>query len=192
MSTIGTQISLLWRFLGFFQKPLVRILHASIVVLVFMQLLGGQLVSPLMLSAPPVEGFPLYAHMTSGLVILFLACVLVFNSLRNHGLAHFFPYLFGNIKQLKLDLVDTLHLKVVAPRSGGLASSVQGLGLGVLLLTPLAGLFWLSLRLDGLPAWSAADMHSLAAALLAIYFAGHGCMALLHFVMWQRKTSGTD
>ena len=39
-SALGNQAKLLWQFLGFFQKPYLRFLHAIIAVLVILQILS--------------------------------------------------------------------------------------------------------------------------------------------------------
>ena len=40
-SALGNQAKLLWQFLGFFQKPYLRFLHAIITVLVILQILSS-------------------------------------------------------------------------------------------------------------------------------------------------------
>lgn len=185
---IRAQFALLWKFLGFFQKPFTRTLHAAIVVLVAMQLLGGLGVTTIMIDYSFIDGLPLWGHAANGTLILTLALVLTAHSFYRRGLAHFFPYLFGNMTQLRSDVVDSLHFKIIGPRPGGLASSVQGLGLGALLFTALSGAAWLLLACTDSPlAGISIDFHPVAATLLTIYLAVHGAMALLHFTVWQKK-----
>lgn len=188
---LRTQLIMLWKFLGFFQDPFTRKLHAVLVVLITLQLLGGTMVSASMFGLPGMKALPLWGHATSGLLILLLSLVLTVNSLRERGIAHFFPYLFSDTAQLRRDIRDSLHLKVIGPRPGGLASSVQGLGLCALLLTACSGATWLVLRLSGVtPLFGLTDLHGTGAVLIAIYFAGHGSMALIHFTLWQKKVRG--
>lgn len=187
MNSLHKQFSLLWRFLGFFQKPFLRALHAVIVVLVFFQLLGGFSVSPLMSSEIFSSELPFWGHILTGLTILLLALTLAAYSLYTKGFRTFFPYMFGDIGQLRTDFAAILRFNLPAPRAGGLASSVQGLGLGALLLTALTGGLWFVLPLGGAAQSCLLQLHSLAALLLALYFAGHGGMGLQHFVAWQCK-----
>lgn len=184
-----THLVMLWKFLGFFQDPFTRRLHALVAGLVALQALGGLMVSQFMYAQPWPQVLPLWAHATGGLVLLCLSLLLTVNSLRRKGLAHFFPYLFGDITQLRQDIRDSLHFKVVGPRTRGLASSVQGLGLGALLLTALLGATWLLAQASGsMPSFFYAQLHVDAALLLMLYFLGHGTMAMLHFTLWQKKT----
>lgn len=185
------QPALLWRFLGFFQTPYVRFLHALVAVLVILQILSS---SALHMNAAghfvpgPVTWLASRYHMAAGLVALLLSLLLAAASLSRHGLRHFFPYLWGDTEQLKKDLLASLRFKMVPPRPRGLAAAVQGLGLGALLLTVFSGLLWFILWRNGS---GFADVplavHKVIAPLMGVYLIGHGGMALLHFARWQRK-----
>lgn len=185
---LPNRVALLWRFLGFFQKPFLRALHATVAVLILFQLFGGLGVSPHVYGLPFGESFVLWGHGLSGLLILTLSIVLVVVCFATNGLFHYFPYAFGDFSQIRRDLADTLHFRLVAPRAAGLANAVQGLGMCALLLTALSGASWLFFRWLGLFEGWLLGVHSFAATLLALYFIGHGGMALLHFRLWLRKT----
>ena len=74
------------------------------------------------------------------------------------------------------------------PRPKGLATAVQGLGLGALLLVVLSGLIWFILWRNGSSfAGLALETHKNVTLLIELYLIGHGCMALLHFFVWQRN-----
>lgn len=65
---------------------------------------------------------------------------------------------------------------------------MQGLGLGALLLVVLSGLIWFILWRNGSSfAGSALETHKNVTLLIELYLIGHGCMALLHFFVWQRN-----
>ena len=187
------QASLLWRFLGFFQKPSLRMIHALVVGFVILQLLSSTLmhVSPAgHVSDVPLPWLASWYHLLAGLVTVVLACLLTESSLTQWGFRHFFPYLWGDTAQLKQDILASLHLKMFPPRPKGLAATVQGLGLGALALVALSGLIWFLLWLWASPtaAATAREVHKSLSGLVELYLLGHGGMALLHFVMWQRKT----
>ena len=110
------------------------------------------------------------------------------DSLTKRGFHYFFPYLWGDTEQLKKDVQASLRFKMVPPRPKGLATTVQGLGLGALLLVVLSGLIWFILWLNGSSfAGPALETHKNLSFLIELYLIGHGCMALLHFFVWQRK-----
>ena len=183
------QPRLLWRFLGFFQSPRLRRLHAAVVLLVIAQIASGYAMS----SPPPYPaagGLLLWYHIAAGLVTLALGCVLTAYSLRQRGLRHFYPYLWGETRRIREDILKSLRFQLVAPGPEGLASAVQGLGFGALLLSAFSGAIWFFLWVNVMGAMHVAkEWHVVFAALLQIYFAGHGGMALLHFGAWQHKSA---
>ena len=117
-----------------------------------------------------------------------LSLLLAADSLTKRGFHYFFPYLWGDTEQLKKDIQASLRFKMVPPRPKGLATAVQGLGLGALLLVVLSGLIWFILWRNGSSfAGLALETHKNVTLLIELYLIGHGCMALLHFFVWQRN-----
>lgn len=174
---IREQALLLWKFLGFFQPPFMRKLHALVVLWVGLQLLSSQFF-----------GTPLdVVHLYGGLMFLVLACFFTGYAWKLRGLKRYYSYLWGETDALVSDIKQAMSFKLVAPRPGGLATMVQGLGFGALLLALLTGAGTYvshSMRWKGVHAWG--EAHEVAVALLVTYICGHGIMALLHFVKWQR------
>ena len=127
-------------------------------------------------------------HILSGLLVVILSLLLAADSLTKRGFHYFFPYLWGDTEQLKKDIQASLRFKMVPPRPKGLATAVQGLGLGALLLVVLSGLIWFILWRNGSSfAGLALETHKNVTLLIELYLIGHGCMALLHFFVWQRN-----
>lgn len=188
-SRLAAQPMLLWRFLGFFQSPSMRILHALVAVLVILQILSSYgmdfLSSGVMWSEPRPLFFNWY-HILAGLILVLLSLIITIKGLVHHGSRYFFPYLWGDTAQLRKDLVASLRLKMIPPRPKGLAAVVQGLGLGALLLATLSGLFWFILWMTDQGTVLALSIHKNVVILIELYVIGHGCMALLHFFLWQR------
>lgn len=176
---IVAQPARLWKFMGFFQSPFLRIVHALVVLLVILQLLSSDFTD-----APFFSAF----HTAEGIVLCVLAVIMTVYSFSKRGFRYFFPYLWKDTEQLSKDLSSMLRFKLVAPRPKGLATCVQGLGFGALLLTAFAGLWWRELfHVSSHWAGFALSVHIFAAQLLIVYAVGHGFMALLHFVIWQRR-----
>ncbi len=192
ISTFRTQASLLWRFMGIFQKPYLRLLHALIVALVILQILSSGIMHVSASGQIAASTFPWLAswyHILAGLLAAVLSCLLTAYSLTHHGLRYFFPYLWGDTEQLKQDIQASLRFRIIPPRPKGLATSVQGLGLGALMLVILSGALWFLLWLaDASGAAAAREAHKTLSGLVELYLLGHGGMALLHFAFWQRKT----
>ena len=189
LHAIAEQPARLWRFLGVFQSPFLRALHASVAVLVILQLVSS---AGMRVGIQDASGGGWY-HMWGGATLCLLAVAQTAYSLGTHGLRYFFPYLWGDLEQLSKDVRQSLRFKMVPPRPKGLGAVVQGLGLGALLLTALSGLFWFWLWQTGSSAAGDARwFHDAVSILIILYLIGHGSMALLHFIVWQRHARQTD
>ena len=183
------QFRLLWRFLGFFQPLGLRLLHALVAALVIMQCLTGLETHAGSTYKGIVRAICTDWHVIAGLVLFAPAQALAVGSLQHRGLRTLFPYLWGDITHLREDLAATLRGKLVPPRPGGLASCVQGVGLGALLLAVYSGVAWFVAWLLDLSARKELiELHKTLVPLVGLYVLGHGGMALTHFVIWQRKT----
>lgn len=195
-SAIREQAALLWRFLGFFQPPYLRVLHAIIAVLVILQILSSFAMHMLPSGQinPAISSWlATWYHILAGLATVIAGLLLTAYSLTKRGLRYFFPYLWGDTEQLGKDIRASLHFKMVPPRPKGLATAVQGLGIGALLLAVLSGLLWYLLWINGSPfAEPARKAHENLTLLIELYLFGHGGMALLHFFAWQRKSGGDE
>lgn len=189
-SRLVAQLKLVWRFLGFFQSPSMRIIHALVAVLVILQILSSYgmdfLSSSVMWSAFRPLLFNWY-HILAGLFLVLLSLILTAKALAHHGLRFFFPYLWGDVEQLRKDLLASLRFKMVPPRPKGLGAVVQGLGLGALLLATLSGLLWFALWTSGQGTVLALSVHKNIVILIELYLIGHGFMALFHFFLWRKR-----
>lgn len=186
-SMFSNQPSLLWKFMGFFQRPSIRILHALLTILIIVNLLLGYNLCSIKDSASFCSSL-LWVHISVGITITLLTILFIPLCLFYKGLKHFYPYLWGKPTQLMKDIKASLSFKLIPPTSGGLAAVVQGLGLGALLLTILAGIIWfIGWQTSGSYAHFFKDIHEVGATLLGIYLLGHGTMAFIHFFVWQKK-----
>ena len=169
----------LWRFLGIFQPRLLRVLHLSVVMLVVIQLVSIAL----------SEQFPVvfFVHIAGGISLCVLSVIFCAYCFKLRGLRHYFSYLWGDAKQLKKDVEQTVHLKITPPRPYGLAASVRGFGFIALVCAGFSGLLWFVLFKFGIHAKAAGGMHSFFATVLVIYLIMHGGMAIVRYVLWQRK-----
>ena len=102
-SALGNQAKLLWQFLGFFQKPYLRFLHAIIAVLVILQILSSfamHMLSSGQINPALSSWLASWYHILSGLLVVILSLLLAADSLTKRGFHYFFPYLWGDTEQL--------------------------------------------------------------------------------------------
>lgn len=127
-------------------------------------------------------------HIYGGLGLFILTLVFFLMVLYRRKMADLYPWLKGNWRVLKSDLHTLLSWKLPEPAPGGLAATVEGLGLLALLLAVFTGLLWyISASLGFMIAADLLALHKTSVGLIELYFYGHASFALLHYFMWWRK-----
>lgn len=183
----------IWQFFGIYQTPVVRLTHCLILFLVITQIIISNWMSVSKNGVIPTEGIEFYftwLHIAVGFSLLFLATILIYVCFSNRGLRYFYPYLWGDFSQIKNDINSLLHLKLPDSTPKGLATSIQGLGLGALALVILSGITWFILWWQNSSlAPEARNLHKTLTGLIEAYIIGHGFMGLLHFILWRRTTT---
>lgn len=180
-----------WQFLGHYQSAAVRSLHAAVVMGVIVQWLSSNGMafnkSTGAVLATPIAEFSSWLHIGLGLTLLPLTLIFITVAISTHGLRHYFPYLWGDLTQARADFAASLHLRLTEPKPGGLAAIVAGLGFGALLLAVGSGTIWFVLWRNG-SGWAhdAKEVHETLVGLVEAYFAGHGSLAMLHFLSWLK------
>ena len=137
-----------------------------------------------------VDFYFTWLHISIGIALLFLAIVLIVSCFKERGLRHFYPYLWGDFSQIRQDITQLSKFKLPESSPRGLATSVQGLGLGAILIVIGSGLTWFFLWLQGAAvANEALQLHKTLTGLIEVYIFGHGFMGLVHFILWYRSKS---
>ena len=172
-----TIFSSLRQFMRLFQSPAVLILHFIIIISIILQIVISNWMSV------SVTGLSFWVSGTLLIVLCF----------HQRGIKHYYPWAFGYFSQITADCRDLLHGKLPESSPGGLATTVQGLGLGALMLVVLSGTAWFILWLQGSAyAGEIRNLHKTLTGLIEAYIIGHGAMGLLHFIVWLRKKSVSD
>ncbi len=172
------------------QTPLVRYLHITILILVLSQIIVSNFIEfedSGAISTHSLSFFGTWLHIITGLFIFPLALIFLVVELKLHGIKYFFPYLYGDVSQIKNDIQQLKKLQLPEPNAYGMAAAVQGLGLGALLLVLLSGLSWfLSWYMD--LSWSdnVKEAHEFLTGLIVAYVVGHGAMGIMHIFLHSK------
>jgi heme A synthase len=181
----------IWFFLGLYQTKRVRILHVLILTFVLTQIIISNWMAGTKLeNIPALDStyFFTWMHITIGLTLFFLTFMLIITCFTQRGIRHFYPYLWGDFKQIKSDLKQLFSFKLPDSSPYGLAASVQGLGLGALSIVILSGIAWFILWVQHSPsALEARSLHKSLTIFIEIYIYGHGGLAILHFIIWYKN-----
>jgi len=173
------------------QSTTVRFFHFAILVLVISQIITSNFMgftSTGEIKKNLVDFYGTWTHIVTGLTLFPLAFAFIFVELKTHGFNYFFNYLSGDFSQIKKDISQIKQLKLPDANANGIATLVQGLGLGALALVLLTGSAWFLSWISGAPwAKSIKELHELMTGLIEAYVAGHGFMGLLHIYQFTKK-----
>ncbi|EFE51786.1 hypothetical protein PROVRETT_09514 [Providencia rettgeri DSM 1131] len=181
----------IWDFFGLYQTKRIRILHMLILLLVISQIIVSNWMTGTKSVVLPFwdEAYLFtWIHIVSGFVLFFLTFFLVVSCFNQRGLRYFYPYLWGDFKQIKEDINTLLAKRLPESSPKGLATTVQGLGLGALSIVIISGIVWFILWLKQSPlALEARSIHKSLTILIEIYIYGHGGLGIIHFVIWKKS-----
>ncbi len=179
VQNLFAQLALMWKFLGFFQSPLLRIWHILGIILVFVQLLMFYYIAS--------EG-----HVDRGLLLVPFIAIFLFLSFKKKGIKYFYSYLWGDVSQFKKDIQQFRQGLAIAPRSGGLPALLQGFGLLCFFATVFSGFFlYLSYEHGIEIPFDVYSLHADAAIALALYFLVHALVSIRHFLFWKRAQNSS-
>ncbi|WP_338148090.1 cytochrome b/b6 domain-containing protein [Morganella morganii] len=185
----------IWHFFGLYQSHKVRLLHCAVLIFVVAQIIISNWMKGTKSSViPPVDWtyFFTWAHVTIGFCLFFITLILIVVCFHERGMRYFYPYLWGDVVPFKNDIKQLMKLKLPDSTPKGLASVVQGLGLGALSIVIISGMVWFFLWLQHSPsALEARSIHKSLTVLIEIYIYGHGGFGLIHFVLWYKKSKNS-
>lgn len=181
----------IWQFFGLYQTKKVRIIHILILLLVITQIIiSNWMTGTKSQTIPELNSvyFFTWMHIAVGIALFFLTFLLIITCFQQRGVKYFYPYLWGDFKQIKLDVKALLSFKLPDSSPYGIAASVQGLGLGALSIVVLSGIIWFVLWILHSPfALEARSLHKTLTILIEIYIYGHGGFGALHFISWYKN-----
>ena len=170
---------------------LIRNLHYLILFFILFQIVISNFIEVTdegLVGHTVIEYYATWTHISIGLLLLLLVIIFIIVELSKHGFSYFYPYLSGDIAQLKLDINQLKLFKIPDLAPKGLAAIVQGLGLGAALLVVLSGATWFILWLLDSPLNNdVKEIHELLTGLIEAYVIAHGGMGLLHLFITYRK-----
>jgi len=169
------------------QSPPILYLHILIIFLVLSQLTSSNFIEfnkSGEISNNIISVYGTWVHIITGVFLASITLIFIAFLLKAHGIKNYFPYLFGNYSQLLSDLHLLKHRKLPEPKPDGLASIVQGLGLGAMLLVLFSGIAWFVFWIAGYQ-WANVfkEAHKLLTGLIIAYVIGHGCIGILHILV---------
>lgn len=162
----------------------IRNLHYGIIILVIMQIFLSNFMSidkNQKLSGNIFNYLFSWIHIGLGILAFCITVIFVAIELKKYGLKYFYSYLYGDFIKIKSDLSQMIRFKSPSLEPRGVVASIEGLGLGALLLTTLSGMIWFILWINHSSlSLYVQEFHKFTTTFLEIYIVGHGTMALVH------------
>lgn len=125
--------------------------------------------------------------MVAGLTLTLFALLFFAKVYLRRGSQDLYPWLGGHWQQIIADLKQLKAMRLPEPVPGGLAATVEGLGLLALLLAVATGALWFVVAQMGFDSALLLSIHKTAVGAIELYFYGHGGFALLHLLHWWRQ-----
>ncbi|MCY9802576.1 cytochrome b/b6 domain-containing protein [Vibrio scophthalmi] len=164
-----------------------KVLHALILVWILAQIITSNFMH---VHADTLWGninLTAKLHAYGGLCLLPITLVFVYRVIKRRTIADMYPWLSGNINQIKQDIKVISTLRLPESQPAGLAATVEGLGLLALVLALLTGAIWYLVASNSGTAPQLLEIHKTSVGLIETYFYAHGGMALLHYIHWWRN-----
>ncbi|MDD1793185.1 hypothetical protein L4D06_05745 [Enterovibrio makurazakiensis] len=127
-------------------------------------------------------------HMYGGLGLMFVSLIFFIVVINRRHLSDLYPWAYGRFAAIQQDIRALVKWHLPEPQHGGLAATVEGLGLLALFLAIFTGSWWFVLFAKGSTlAPDFLSIHKAAVGAIEAYIYGHGLFALLHLATWWRR-----
>lgn len=170
--------------------PFFRALHISVALLILSQIVNSNLTEREALSEHSFVSLVTWFHIISGFMLILLGITLLVWMLTQRGFRWYFAWVTLDLSGIKTDLLQLARLKLPEAGKGGIAATIQGLGVISLLLVAVSGGMWfMANSLLGLPVETARyylHWHKFLTTFIEMFFYAHGAMGLLHMLLsWE-------
>lgn len=183
----------IWYELPHREHPFFRFLHVTIAILILSQILNSNFFGRDSLEKIGLSHTVILFHIISGFILIVLGSTMMIWMFTQRGFRYYFAWLFADFKGIKDDLKTLRKLNLPCSHSGGIASTIQGLGVVSLLVVALSGVLWFLFNYFSL--FSSVDRewaiqtHKFLTTFIEIYLYAHGTMGILHLGLRYYRAS---
>lgn len=168
-------------------SPFFRILHIIVALMILAQIINSNFIESEALDEQGLTAIVTWIHVISGLSLIILGCLMLVWMLTQRGARYYFSWLSFDFRGIMQDIATLRRFTLPEAHSGGIAATIQGLGVLSLLAVSLSGGMWFLLNAVQNPlADTLMHWHKNLTTLIEIYFFSHGAMGLLHLFMNTR------
>lgn len=177
----------LWRSLPHEDAPFFRLLHIIVAVLILAQIINSNFTEREAIGGNSIETVITWLHIISGFGLIFLGLVMLTWMFSQRGFRWYFSWLCGDLSGIRQDIKTLAKLQLPDAEHGGIAATIQGLGVVSLLAVAMVGGLWFVVyNAQGASsplAHSLLHWHKFLTTFIEIYFYIHGAMGILHIFL---------
>ncbi|MFS2223801.1 cytochrome b/b6 domain-containing protein [Pantoea sp. B65] len=164
-----------------------RYLHILVALLILAQILNSNLTEVDALGKHSLTGIITWVHIISGFSLIFCGLFMLAWMLTQRGFRFYYSWLCLDFRAIRQDINTILDCELPEAHAGGIAASVQGMGVITLLVVAACGgaWFWLN-SLQSPLAESILLWHKFLTLFIEIYFYSHGAMGIIHLILNRR------
>lgn len=167
--------------------PFFRRLHLVVAILILSQIINSNFTERDAVGGHSLETVITWFHIVSGLLLIAAGFAMLIWMRVQRGFHWYFAWLTLDFRGIRDDVACLARLKLPEAHSGGIAATVQGLGVSSLLLVACSGGLWFVLNSTSCAAPWLADAvlhwHTFLTTFVEIYFYSHGAMGVLHILL---------
>ncbi|KGD83722.1 cytochrome b561-like protein [Pantoea sp. PNA 14-12] len=175
--------------------PFFRRLHLFVAVLILSQIINSSFTEREALGGHSLETVITWFHILSGLLLIVAGFAMLIWMRMQRGLHWYFSWLTLDFRGIRDDLACLARMKLPDAHSGGIAATVQGLGVSALLVVACSGALWFLLNSTSFasPGLTHAVLHwhRFLTTFVEIYFYSHGAMGVLHILLSHYENKRT-
>ncbi len=164
--------------------PFFRGLHILVALMILAQIINSNFTEREALDEQGLTTIITWLHVISGFSLIILGVIMLGWMFKQRGAKFYFSWLHFDFSGIAQDIGTLRRLRLPEAHSGGIAATIQGLGVLSLLAVALSGGIWFLLNAAQNPlAHSVMHWHKTLTTFIEIYFFAHGAMGLLHILL---------
>jgi len=177
-----------WNMLPHEYAPFFRALHIIVALLILSQIINSNFTETEALSESGLDGVITWVHVISGLGLIICGFLLLGWMMTQRGFTYYFAWVKLDFDGIKQDISTLLKYRLPEAHSGGIASTIQGLGVLALLCVAMSGGLWFVLNaVKSDLADTVIEWHKFLTTFVEVYFYAHGTMGILHLLIARYK-----
>lgn len=168
-----------------------RHLHILVALLILAQIINSNLTQRKALGQWSVTGIVTWLHIIAGFATLFCGVIMLYWMLSQRGFRYYFSWVCRDFRGIMQDFRTLGKLRLPDAHPGGIAATVQGLGVVSLHIVAVCGGLWFVLNTyygaNAALTHQVLHLHKALTLYIETYFWAHATMGIVHMFLTLRS-----